>query len=975
MKTRSICRRSGRHLAPSLTVIAIAMAMFSMWGASGALAQTAESNSQAAQAESSQPANLSEVVVTGTHILRNGYEAPTPLTVVGIEAIQSNASTNVADYLNTFPAFAGGTISPAANSNAFSSGSVGINALNLRNLGAQRTLVLLDGQRSVGINTSQLVDINLIPQSLVSRVDIVTGGASAQYGSDAVAGVVNFVLDKTFTGIKGDISGGRTSYGDDPQWKASLTAGTGFDDDRGHFLISVDALEESGIAINNRPWNLTGKAFITNPNYSPTNGQPQQLLEPCCVSTDNQIPGGIIISGPMKGTAFGQGGAPYPYQYGSLTFDPDTYGSPQFAATQFRGTMAGASLEPQQRTENLFTRLSYDVTNKVQVFGQMSVAQNFERNWCCAVQSPFPVTVLSGNPLIPASVQSQMTALGLGSIAVGTENFDLPRTVGLNWRHTYRYVAGANGKFEVGGSDWTWNAYYQKGISYQRNGGTGDTLLANYANAVDVVTGPNGQPICRSTLTSPNNGCAPYNVFGIGVNSAAAINYIDGNGAQVGADQRFTQDVTSASVSGEPFSDWAGPVSVAAGVEHRAEHVSGTNDPNSQQYGWFVGNFQVFTGGYHVTEGYLETVVPVAKDMFLAKDLELNAAVRATDYSTSGYVTTWKTGATWDVIDGLKFRGTLSRDIRAPNLKELFSTGGGGLTGILNPFQGSATNNALQKALGNPNLKPEESNNTAVGVVLQPAFLPGFSTSIDYWNMRIRNAIGNISNQQIVNNCYAGQTAYCDAITFAADKTITFIKNTPFNFVSQNAEGIDFEASYRVPLDRIVSGLNGNLEFRALATDYINLTLNNGALVTQLAGQNSNDAYNGVPKWRYTGSVTYSNDPISLTLAARGLSAGTYLNSNVVCSSGCPASTANNVTVNNNSIPGALYFDTSLTYTIMHKDKSGGDLEAYLNIIFNKDPAIIANGPGGGEDYFNAANATYYDVLGRVFKLGVRFRL
>lgn len=196
--------------------------------------QAAFAAAEAAQAASTEP---EEIVVTGTRIVRDGYEAPTPTTVIGIEALQTAAPANIADYLHEMPIVVGGNTSSNTNSGA-SSGTGGLNTIGLRNLGQERTLVLLDGARSVQSHLNGGIDINTFPQELVSRVDVVTGGASASYGSDAMSGVVNFVLDKTFTGVKGEVSGGLTSYGDGGNWKVTLTAGTPFAGGRGHFLIN-----------------------------------------------------------------------------------------------------------------------------------------------------------------------------------------------------------------------------------------------------------------------------------------------------------------------------------------------------------------------------------------------------------------------------------------------------------------------------------------------------------------------------------------------------------------------------------------------------------------------------------------------------------------------------------------------------------------------------------------------------------------
>jgi iron complex outermembrane recepter protein len=931
---------------------------------------------EAAPGETGEPAQvgLQEVVVTGTHIVRDGYAAPAPMTVVSEDAIKSQGTTNIADFVNTLPQFAGST-QPNATNSTTSSGMSGINTLNLRSLGAQRTLVLIDGQRVVGVNTTQLVDINLIPQSLVKRIDVVTGGASAQYGSDAVAGVVNFVLDKDFTGLKTDASAGETAYDDDRQWNISVTGGSKFADGRGHVLFNLQANHEDGVQVNNRPWNLVGKQFISNPAYVAGNGQPQWLMEYGVSPFTTLGNASIIASGPLKGTAFGQGGQQFLYHYGSLvTNNVDNVNSPDFASTQVRGTISGGGLTSLETTQNAFGRLSFDVTDDVEVFAQASWAHNYNYNWCCTVEDSGNVKVLSGNPFIPANIQSAMTAQGLSSISLGTQNPDLGQNGGLNNRRTQRFVLGANGKLNLFDTSWKWDAYYQKGISYQHNEATNVIDYTYYANAIDAVKGPNGNTVCRVTLANPNDPCQPYNPFGTGVNSAQAIRYVEGNGATDYRDEKFTQDVASGTLSGDPFSDWAGVISVAGGVEYRKEHVTGANDPISNTTGWWVGNYRTFTAGYHVTEGFLETAVPLAKDLFLAKALDFHGAARATDYSTSGYVTTWNVGLTWKPVDGVMFRGQRSRDIRAPNLLELFNAGGGGAPGILNPFLGGETDIIHQNQVGNPNLKPEVSDAYGLGVVLQPTFMPGFSASIDFWNMNIKEAITTLTAQQIINNCYAGVKDECTAIGYVpGSQVISTVAVQPFNLATQTVRGIDYEAGYTLPLNSLIGTWPGRLDFRAFATNF-KKDYYSTASILEASGQNSSYY---PPTWRFSTVVSYTQSAWTVSVTARGLSAGTYNNNYIVCSSNCPVQTSAqavlNRTVTDNHLPGAIYFDTSLNYKVLETD-AGSNVEVYLNVrnLANRDPAIYANTPGGYSYSLNSDNGYLYDVLGRVYRLGFR---
>jgi len=946
------------------------------------IASTAASMSVSAQDAAPALGDLAEISVTGTRIRRDGYEAPTPLTVMGTEEIQSSGTPNVADYVNTIPSFAGSR-APTSTNSSMSGGSSGMNAVNLRSLGLNRTLVLLDSRRAVGATSDNIVDVNLLPQNLISRVEVFTGGASSAYGSDAVAGVVNFILDKKFTGFKGDMSGGITDYSDNETWDTNFAFGTGFAADRGHFIVSAQATREAGIEVNDRPWNMEGWEFMTNPAYGTLPGQTKTVPERILVnhvSVSNGIAGGIITDTALRGTAFGVGGAPYQFTYGNLVRDPDMSGGDWRSAT-IRGTDLANGLTSRQETQNAFTRASFELNENVELYAQGMWAHNENHNWCCAKEDNASITVKADNAFIPDEVRASMTAANITQFKFGTMNADLTRQGASNDRTTKTFTVGGTGAFELLSKSWSWDAYYQRGEVEAFQEATGIVMKSRFTKATDSVLTPSGQAVCRvnadADQTNNDPACVPYNLFGIGVNSSAVVDYLTGNGARDYREEEFTQDVAAFSVNGEPFSTWAGPVSVALGAEHRRDEVSGVNDPISQASDWYIGNYKVFSASNKVTEGFLETVVPLAKDKAWAEKLDLNAAVRFTDYETSGNVTTWKGGLTYSPISDITLRGMRSRDIRAPNLQELYNAGAGGFPGVINPFRDGQSELTVTSTVGNPNLVPEESEYTGAGIVLQPRFIPGFSASVDYWNLDIDKAIGTITAQQTIDQCYAGNASVCEALTFGAGNLIDLIRLQPFNLVNQLARGVDYEATYSLPMDSLVSSWGGNVALRFLATNYLKNYSSNGINTpTDTAGQNTTSgSVAGPPDWRWNASINYTNDRVATSLTARGISSGTYLNSNIVCSSACPESSADNRTVDNNSISGAIYLDASVGYKFGSSD--GVASEVYLNVrnLTNKDPVIVAPGPGGFAYESPAANASLYDVLGRIYRLGFRVRM
>jgi outer membrane receptor protein involved in Fe transport len=979
MKQPSNRRNAKRIVMTSVSAVALIGAI------------SAPAFSQQAQTAQAQPAaaaaTLDEIVVTGSRIVRDGYEAPTPVSVLGMEELNAMAVTNISDAVNRLPALAG-SLTTRNSSGADMTG--GIQNLNLRGLSPNRTLVLIDGKRVVGgtmagfNNNGSAVDINTVPNGLVSRVDIVTGGASAAYGSDALAGVVNFIFDKEFTGIKGEINGGITTYGDGETYKVDLTAGFPFAGGKGHVLAFGEHTYDHGIPDTDRPWNQPSFSIMPNPLYTATNGLPQYaMLENTGLAT--ATPGGLILQCPgyatnqcpLRGTMFLEGGAPAPFRF-----------APNYVA----GTlMSGGDWEisridqhPTLATRltraNGYFRASYDVADSVNVFAEWGYSYTFNDSLNSVPQFHLGnITVRSDNAFIPASVRSQMVALNITQFTLGTTNIDMPRFSNTNERIQRRYVAGAEGSFDAGGGTWTWDAYYQMSTTHASVRTPGDEVTANYTRANDAIVNANGQIVCRvnadAVTTNDDPLCKPYNVMGIGVNTPDVIDYVTDRGYSL---IRLQQDVFAASASGEPFSTWAGPVSLAFGGEHRIEQVRSFASAIDEARGFFAGNFTGTYGKFNVTEGFLETVVPLANDTSWATSFDINGAVRATDYSTSGYVTTWKIGATYKPVDDLTFRATRSRDIRAPNLGDLYSAGRSGTGAVIDPVSG-VSSTVVTRVEGNTALLPEKANTLGLGVVYQPGWLPGFGASADFYDIDVAGAIVSLSAQQYVDRCFQGITALCGFIQRDAAGVINFVRVLPANVLKQGARGIDFEVSYRFQLADISEELGGSLSLRALATYIDSLETVDGVNTVQGAGVNADGggglaATNGLfaPHLKYILSASYSNEAFAGTLTMRGLGSGVYNNAFVQCTSQCPVSTLTNPTVSLNSVPSVAYFDLALNYKLL----GDNTIELFLvtENLLNTDPPRIAAGTGGGY-WSGQANGSHYDRIGRNFRAGVRFRM
>lgn len=910
-----------------------------------------------AQQAPEQSPNIETVTITGSRIAREGYDAPTPVTMIDQATIQAAAPANMADFVNELPSVVGSS-TPATTNRAQSSGGAGINSVNLRALGSNRTLVLLDGRRSVGSMSNGTVDINTFPQALIKNVEIVTGGASSAYGSDAVSGVVNFILDKEYTGFKANLEGGETTYGDDENWTATLTGGFAFAGGRGHLLLNGERTRRDGVYGVPRDWNNNGWYMVNNPAYADGNGQPE-LLAARNAGQTLMMPGGIITNTALRGTYFGRGGSVNQFTYGA-TRDPWTIGG-DWELSQNNNTV---SLVPTDERDGLFSYVSFDVSENVQAFAQASWSEHYTNGWGGSAYNKGNVAIRADNAFIPEEVRQQLLARNLSQFNLGTSNADVPIRENDMKRAVTRYVGGFKGDFAALGSDWTWDAFYQTGITHTRETLVNIIYSPNLASAQDAVFHPvTGEIVCRTSIANPGNGCVPFNRMGVDVNSQEAIDYIIGDPTR---HQRFEQQVAAVNFSTNLANPWTGPIGLAFGAEHRREEISGTV-AEVYRNNWQFGNFLPTFGDYNVTEGYVETLIP------LPKGLEFNAAVRGTEYSTSGFVTTWKAGLTWQATDDVKFRLTRSRDIRAPGLSELYEAGRRRTNTLQDWANSGATVQFLENTTGNPNLTPEEADTLGVGVVFQPSFIDGLSVSVDYYDIEVDDAIGQISAQDIADRCYAGNATFCEAITRGLSpfgtEAITELRNSPFNFVTETARGVDLEMTYRFSLSNLFGNAPGDLALRALGTHYMKYEVNNGVDPAEdTAGENFGS---GPPDWRYRLMATYDLERASVSLIGRGVSSGVYDNTYIECTSGCPTSTPLNRTIADNDIDGAFYLDASVTYRFGADDQQ--QLFAKISNVMNKDPKVVANGPSDASHVEPYTNEGLYDTLGRAFRVGVRF--
>jgi iron complex outermembrane receptor protein len=896
-----------------------------------ALAQAAP-----ATAAGAEPAALDEVVVTGSRIARTTFTTPTPVTTISEKQLEAKAATTVVDLLRDVPALRPNQIQGGGR-------SIGVANFNMRGLGPSRTLVLLDGQRLMDSSPVAGFDLNVLPAPLISRLEIVTAGASSVYGSDAVTGVVNILLNSKLEGGKADLQYDVSSRGDSETVTGSLALGGKFAGGRGHAVFAASYTDRPDILYQGqRGWGNDGVTLVPNAAYTPTNGQFRQLIVPDARLSQMTLGGVITTAGPLKNIQFGPGGAQSAFVQGTNVGTVWMQGGAGLLTQPDFGVLI-----PSIKQESVFGRVTYEVAPDVEArldfLGTSTKAEstnNFNYN-------NGDITISRDNAFLPANIRAAMVANNLTTIRMGRLNPETGVNYNTSRNHYYRAGAGLKGKFL---DDWTWELGANYTYSLAENTGQFNRNQANWTRALDAVIGPNGTPICRSTLTNPNNGCQPANVFGEGMVSAAAVAYVTGTSFQRSFSRSF--DV-NANVGGELGATWAGPIKVAGGFEYRKDTVNSKSDPISNINGWRQGTFASYAGELKVWEGYAEASVPLARDIAFAKSIDLDLAGRYVDYSTSGSTEVWKTGLNWALNDQVRFRGTYSKDFRAPKLDDLFSASSlrAGNTVIDRTTNRSANVNTL--AGGNPNLDPEVAHTLTVGVVLQPAFAPRLQLSADIFDIDLKDAITVPTAQEVVDRCFAGDQTFCAGVTRDASGAITQVQVTSFNSQVLKERGVDVEASYQIPMDSISSGWSGDLALRTVVTYVDRLVTSTGVSSVDTAGQLQGTF--ATPKFRSSTTITYANGPLNLRALFNVVGKGRYDN------------TYGPLDLNKNRYPAYVYTDLSAQYDVTEH------LQLYAKVenLFDTDPPLIASNT---ITVAAAASSQFYDLRGRYFGFGARYR-
>jgi iron complex outermembrane receptor protein len=920
----------------------------------------------APDAPAAQPTStIDAVVVTGSRIVRNGYAAPTPVTVAPVTQLEAFTPSDISDALAKLPVFNGSTLQSAGSNG---SGVAG-NYLNLRSFGINRTLILMDGVRVAPTNFNGQVDANSIPQMLLQRVDVVTGGASAVYGSDAVTGVVNFIMDTHFQGLKAMADTGISSRGDSASARYGIAGGTSLFGGKGHVVASFEHFQQGGLTHDQRDYGQQRPAYVG----AGTAASPYTLVN--YPTIPRTAAGGYVLSGPFAGQQFLSNG-----QLGAYT-----PGAPTASANVSTGGDAAyynnTSLYSPQASNQAYGRFEYEFTDNLTGFVQLTDTEtqnsNSGSNW-----PPQTLTIYSGNPYLPASAQAQLTAANAASFNLSSFPRDLElASVQKQLSDDTSITAGLTGKL----ADFKWSTTYSHGSSIFRQSLTNNINVPNFLAALDAVKDPSGNTVCRVTITNPGlyPGCAPIDMFGAGNESAAAKAFIFQT-------TQFrvvnTMDDFVANISGSPFQNWAGPVSVALNAEYRNQGLTETTNANPlavpSTTGIRLGTAPGAVYSYatvaatnatnNVKEVAFETVVPLLSEKPWAKSLDLNGAVRYTDYSTSGGATTWKVGADYQPVNDLRFRATASQDIRAPTLYDL-SAGQSTIVQNLNDPLSGQNRVVTIITLGNPKLVPEVARTITAGVVYSPSWFPRFRMSVDYYDISINNAITLLAgnNASVLSECSAtgGKSPVCALLVRPLPYSNTSAANFPtavyqqsLNIAKNWTRGVDVEASYNVPLADVQKSLIGDLNFRVLYSYQPVLDQQNfvGAPVTNLAGAASQSGNAGLAVDRVTFMAGYSAGPIQIDWQTR------Y--SGPENRSGVPGQIFANP-----PLPSYSSSDLNLGYRLK-VDSHVVNLFFNVQNVFDAKPRLSPNIVYSGIPGFGNPVDTGDDGIGRYFTTGFRFR-
>lgn len=952
------------------------------------------------------------IVITGSRIASPNITSLAPVQVIGEQEINQAGAVNIQEVLDNNPAFGSPTLSTTTT--AFLTSGAGVATINLRQLGDNRTLVLINNRRVVGgLAGSPVVDLNDIPTQFLERVDILTGGQSALYGSDAVAGVVNFIYKRNYQGLLLEGQYGLTEHGDDQRYQLSATAGTNFADGRGNIMVHVGYSSDKGLLSRERAGTRVDN--ISQMQYSSDPADYAVIHSPFFSSFPPQ--GRFTVN---NGTTF--------------TFGPTGLLQPCFTTNGSTCRSAlGTGTGPDGFNRQFFRTLStpvdrylfaershFDITDNISFFTEATYAKTrastdiepfpLDSSNINPVDARVPIQLTAGGPctpFTPAAICAAATPAtsgpfaGLKTITFRKRLSDVGDRTATADRNFFRIVAGLEGKFL--NDRFSWDIGYNYGVSTESQHSTGQVNVLNFLNALQATTNANGTPVCANAIAA-SQGCVPINIFGDNSITPAMLAYINADSQH---NVRVQQQVWDANINGSLFDLPGGPLGVAIGAEYRKESSVEDWDALTNE-GLNGGNVLPDTSGkFNVKEAYAEVNLPLLKDLPFAKQLSLRAAGRVSDYSTVGSVTTWEIGGDYAPIEPIRFRATLAKAVRAPNIGELFTglaqtfplvkdpCAGVGPTGDpanspagtgdrCRAAPGVAANIAQNGVFtltqadiqgvsgfngGNPNLRAETAHTFTGGVVIAPRsinFLHNASLSVDYWHIKITNAIttpATLTRQLILDQCYQnGLASACALITrnptaigASSSGSLKFVNDFPINAAAETRSGIDVVLQDRWGLGTMFGSplnLNARFAYTHLLKGFVVPTP--GAAANRIAGEI------GTPKDKFNATLGFDGRLWGVNLT------GTYIGKSFEDDQFLNAFGLGPDAI---SIHPFFYLDGQIRFTPVRK------FEFYVGVdnITNVQAPLILSGSPFNTTGSNTDEAVY-DVFGRRYYAGVRLR-
>lgn len=991
--------------------------------------------------------NQQDIIVTGSRIASPTLSSASPLQIVDSKEIDDSGVSNIQEVLLENPVF--GTPALSRTNSNFLTSSAGVTTIDLRDLGSDRTLVLVNGRRFVaGVPGTATVDLNMIPTQFIERVDVLTGGASSVYGSDAVAGVVNIIYKDDFQGIEGSAQAGIAEEGDDSRRQLNLMMGTNFNDDRGNITVFLGYTKEGPVRTRNRGDLFGNGHAVDEISLALLTGDPADFFTaqapfrsgfaPQGTFFLKAAPGGITRTfNPCTGaiqttntngaddcaTGFNRS------FYRTIAVPTERYlmamqghydisdDITAFVEGTFGKTKTKSDLEPFPAASSGATGIFPASGGRFDIEQDLTIATGLVTppsscvtynpvNGTCHVVNPFlpaafyalaadqASTVTGQNPLAPNGLKDIGFQQRLTSFGDRGNDAD---------RDTFRVLGGLRGNVF---SDMHWEAFYAYGETVESQVGFGQVNAANFREALNAIPdvndidgdGNTSEAICAD-LQARKAGCAPANIFGKNLLSPEAVKYII---ALSTTNTKTSQTLAGANLSGNLFEGWAGPIGFAIGAEYRKEFSKAINDPLTETGGNLGNALPSVRGHFDVTEGYAELAVPLLADQPFADQLELRGAVRVSDYSTVGTVWSWNAGLEWAPIPDIRLRVVRARATRAPNVGELFTPPQQTFpVGLVDPCDGitaADTSPTAQKCLadpsvalnvanfgaftqtqadlqgiggyiaGNPNLGEETGNTFTVGAVINPTSidaLRNLALTIDYFQIRIEDAIQIVPFQNILNQCYdAGDDTFCALIErrpgFAGPNnpgSIETINTGNVNVGGIKTKGIDTTLSYRFDLGNW--GLEGTkLNAHVAYTHYFKGFVEEfGGVINPYVGE-----VGGTPEDKATGTLSFDNSLWGLTLRGNWIGPQ-YLENQFVESFGIERHD------HAARVGSEFYADMQARFT------PGDHFEFYFgvdNIFDNNPPPIMTGLPGDITGTETAADV--YDVFGRRYYAGARVR-